>query len=184
MDRYELLAVVIIAVAAIPVVVVIGIVVRSVYREWANIKADASAHLVGYSESIGLSPHQATSIAHDVLKNNSEFEIRSSPASKHASELSPSIRNFFQDYPKVILTTDDVAISVGDVCRYAHDGQFLLLGSDGEHTHLVARPNDDRVYVVADDVPKESQIEGEFPTIYHWIVWVNKRGELTQVADE
>jgi hypothetical protein len=34
------------------------------------------------------------------------------------------------------------------------------------------------VFVVADDVPKEKQVEETYPSIYHWVLRVGKEVEL------
>ena len=81
-------------------------------------------------------------------------------------------------YGEITVKDDDAIICRDEIQPYKRDESLIWLGQDSEHTHLVAKPNEDTLYIVADDVPKAKQIEDQFPSIYHYIVFMNRRSRL------
>ena len=88
----------------------------------------------------------------DNLSNNPTIE-----------KLGPVFREFFSHFESVEEVNGDFAVSRQSVADSALRPGFLKVGSDFEHSELVVRPGEDRVFIVTDS---EHVLDG-LPTIYH-----------------
>ena len=73
---------------------------------------------------------------------------------------------------------DEEVVDGREIERLEWAPGYLRLGTEDEHTHLAIRPGDEAIYVLADDVPVADRIESVFATVYHWVLWVERKGEL------
>ncbi len=77
--------------------------------------------------------------------------------------LGPILRDFFSHFESVQEINGDFSVSRQAVGDSSLRPGFLKIGSDFEHSELVARPGDDEVFIVTDG---EHVLDGD-PTIYH-----------------
>lgn len=181
MDKHEILAVVVIAIFAVPVLYLIWFVGRIIadaisdhrHRDEMQRDAEAFGKMVEAVKSIPLD--EAKDRAEALFGQPCGFS-RSAPTDKTPiPSLSPGLQEFFASHGEITAEGGEVAIGRQDIQPYGHDKSFIRLGQDGEHTHLAAKPGNDAVYVLADDVPKGKQVEDEFPSIYHYLLFVDGR---------
>jgi hypothetical protein len=61
----------------------------------------------------------------------------------------------------------------------------LRLGQQYEHTPLVVAPGSERILVVADDDEATAPPEREYPSVWHWVLWMerNERSLCESGAD-
>jgi hypothetical protein len=78
-------------------------------------------------------------------------------------KLGPVLRDFFSRFESVEEVNGDFAVGRQSVADSALRPGFLKVGSDFEHSELVVRPGEDRVFIVTDS---EHVLDG-LPTIYH-----------------
>lgn len=181
MDKYEIIALIVIAIFALPVLYLIYFVGRIIVaavsdrRNRDQMRRDAGAFekMVAVVKSIPMPEAKARA---EALFGQSKGFTLSAPSDKTPiPSLSPSIQEFFASHGEVTAEGGEVVISRQDIQPYEHERSFIWLGRDGEHTHLVTKPGEDAVYVLADDVPKARQVEDEFPSIYHYLLFVDER---------
>ena len=46
------------------------------------------------------------------------------------------------------------------------------------------RARDESIYVLTDDVPEEDRVESVFGTIYHWVLWLERKESLLAELNE
>jgi hypothetical protein len=182
MDKYEILALVFLVIAAIPVLYLlffVGRIIAAAISDYRNRdqmakEAEAFGKMVGDVKSIPLPKARAEAEA--LFSQPSGF-TRAAPAdATPIPGLSAELQEFFALHGDVTAEEGEVSISRLEIAPYEHDKSFLRLGQDGEHTHLAAKPGESAVYVIADDVPRAKQVEESFPSIHHYLLFVDRRG--------
>ena len=98
-------------------------------------------------------------------------------------ELAPELGAFFRRVRRVEALAGARHADAAELAPLEWDPQYLLLGPDGEHTHLAVRPGDEAVYELADDVPRDEAVEQTFATVYHWVLWLEHSEELPAEPD-
>ncbi|MBI3985822.1 MAG: hypothetical protein HY343_02795 [Lentisphaerae bacterium] len=98
-------------------------------------------------------------------------------------ELAPGLRTFFSEIADVDLEFDEAYLFRDDIAPYDRNTAFIRLGQDGPHHPLVTRPNDERVYVLAEDAAAGQEVETEYPSLYHWILAVSREIDVKQLPD-
>ena len=98
-------------------------------------------------------------------------------------ELAPALGEFFRRVQRVEVPGGDQRADAAELEPFEWDAGYLRLGTDGEHTHLAVRPGDEAIYVLADDVPSAERVESVFVTVYHWVLWLERTGELMAERD-
>ena len=93
-------------------------------------------------------------------------------------ELAPTLREFFHVIQRVDVPGREEAADISDVRPVEWAPGYLYVGTDGEHTHLAVRAGDESVYVLTDDVPDDDRVESVFHTIYHWVLWLERKESL------
>lgn len=184
MDKYEIFALVFIVIAAIPILYLLYFVGRIVvaavsdYRNRDQSAKDAESfrRMVESVNAIPLA--EARVEAEALLQNGSGFRYSTLPAGKPAPGLSDDLQEFFAKHGEISVEEGEVWICGSEVKAYEYDKAFLRLGQDGEHTHVAVKANQPAVFVVADDVPRAEAVEEEFPSIYHYLLFVDRRGRL------
>jgi hypothetical protein len=78
--------------------------------------------------------------------------------------LGPVLRDFFERFESVEEIQGDFKASCRAVSPSAIRPGFIKIGTDFEHSELVAHAGDDRVYIVTD--PNHA-LGDRMPTIYH-----------------
>ena len=100
------------------------------------------------------------------------------------AELAPTLREFFQRIRLVEIPESERCADVSHLVPLEWAPEYLSLGSTGvEHTHLAIRPNDESIYILADDVPIDKRVESVFATVYHWLLWLERKEELLTEPD-
>ena len=183
MDKYEIIALVMIAVFAVPVLyllVFIGRIILAGISDYKNRdqmkkEVDCFQQMCEAVKAIPL--NDAKEEVKFLFLQPEAFKLASPSDTTPISNLSNELQDFFAVYGEITAKDDEAIICRKEIQPYKRDKSFIWLGQDGEHTHLVAKPNEDAVYIVADDVPKAQQIEDQFPSIFHYIVFVNRRSQ-------
>lgn len=93
-------------------------------------------------------------------------------------ELAPALRSFFSRVRRVELPGGEPHADAATIEPLGWAPGYLKLGTVDEHTHLAIRPGDESIYILADDVPGADRVESVFATVYHWVLWLERRGEL------
>jgi len=101
------------------------------------------------------------------------------PAPLLAAGLTAGQLEFFRQFRRVeAAPTGEPYVDAQELAPYEWEPAYLRVGQDSEHAHLAVRPGDEVLYVVADDEPPERAPSQSFPTLYHWVLWLHRRGEL------
>jgi hypothetical protein len=101
-----------------------------------------------------------------------------------AAALGPAYREFFASHGRVGSADGSSFVDVLAIDVFDWAPGFLVVGQDDEHRHVMARPGDDAVYLVADDVPVEEMIEAQFPSVHHWVLALLRSEELLAAQDD
>ncbi|MBI3947264.1 MAG: hypothetical protein HY321_15165 [Armatimonadetes bacterium] len=128
------------------------------------------------SRVLGLTPEEARRQAEALLADPSRFECElGSPGPEARSliaPLGPGLRSFLETRVRIRSAGAAVAVGSAFVRRSRALPEFVTIGCPGpEHTELAARPGEETVYVLVDDVPPDDRQEETFPTIYHCILY-------------
>jgi len=118
-----------------------------------------------------LSPREAEEKALTLLLDGDKYRIVERPAPTDAlSSLGPALRQFFSRFESVKEIRGETALDRGEIGPSTLRAGFIKVGTDIEHTEIVARPKEDLIYVVDGTEPIDLQVEEGFPTIYHYLV--------------
>jgi len=93
-------------------------------------------------------------------------------------ELAPALGEFFQVIQRVEVPGREECADISELQPVEWAPEYLYLGTDGEHTHLGVRAGDESIYVLTDDVPDEDRVESVFGSIYHWVLWLERKESL------
>ena len=93
-------------------------------------------------------------------------------------ELAPSLSEFFRVMQRVEVPDREECADIAELGPLEWAPGYLYLGTDGEHTHLAVRPGDESIYVLTDDVPEEDRVESVFSSIYHWVLWLERKESM------
>ena len=130
-------------------------------------------------ELAGLPAPDARAQAERVIASPRFIRIVPWPAPRPArAELAPDVGAFFGVVQRVEVPDGETCADVADLAPLEWAPGFLRLGPDGEHTHLALRPGDEAIYVLGDDVPAEERVFTVLATIYHWLLYLERRAEL------
>lgn len=99
------------------------------------------------------------------------YRILESPALGDSLPLQGTVlRKFFLRFETVREIKGDTCLDRNHIGISALREGFLKIGTDMEHTEIVAKPNEDTIYIIDGTEPKDQPLEEGFPTIYHYIV--------------
>jgi hypothetical protein len=98
-------------------------------------------------------------------------------------ELAPALRAFFHTIQRIEVANGEAYADVAELTPLEWAPGFLRIGPDGEHTHLAVRPHDEAIYVLGDDVPEAERIFTVLATVYHWVLYMERREELLAEPD-
>jgi len=99
------------------------------------------------------------------------------------AELAPTIREFFRGVQRIEVPDGESYVDITELAPVEWAPGYLFLGRDGEHTHIAVRSGDEGVYVMADDVPPEQARDTVLPTVYHYVLWLERSEELLAEPD-
>jgi len=118
-----------------------------------------------------LSLWEAEDKALTLLLDGDKYRIVEKPAPTDALySLGPALRQFFSRFESVKEIRGETALDRGEIGPSTLREGFIKVGTDIEHTEIVARPKEDVIYVIDGTEPEGSQLEEGFPTIYHYLV--------------
>jgi len=118
-----------------------------------------------------LSLREAEDKALTLLLDGDKYRIVEKPAPTDALySLGPALRKFFSRFERVKEIRGETALDRGEIGPSTLREGFVKVGTDIEHTEIVARPKEDLIYVVDGTEPIDLQVEEGFPTIYHYLV--------------
>jgi hypothetical protein len=99
------------------------------------------------------------------------YRIVENPAlADSLQSLGPELQKFFSRFEAVREIKGETSLDRKQIGASTLREGFLKIGTDMEHTEIVARPNEDPIYVIDGTEPEDEQVEEGFPTIYHYIV--------------
>jgi hypothetical protein len=132
----------------------------------------------------GLSAEQAGAAAERVLAAPRFIRIvRRQVPQPPPGKLAPTIREFFRGVQRIEVPDGESYVDITELAPLEWAPGYLFLGRDGEHTHIAVRPGDEGVYVMADDVPPEKARDTVLPTVYHYVLWLERGAELLTEPD-
>ena len=118
-----------------------------------------------------LSLREAEDKALTLLLDGDKYRIVEKPAPTDALySLGPALRQFFSRFESVKEIRGETALDRGEIGPSTLREGFVKVGTDIEHTEIVARPKEDMIYVIDGTEPIDFQLEEGFPTIYHYLV--------------
>lgn len=126
-----------------------------------------------------LSLEEAQAEAELILAANEGFRASPSPEelSPRLQDLGPTLREFFGRFPEV--ETPPGSLSGRDLALPEWAPGYVHLGQLDEHVHLLARPGEDAVHEIADDLPFAEALLVSYPSLFHWIVVEARKEELS-----
>jgi hypothetical protein len=122
-----------------------------------------------------LSVEEAKSKAEDILSNPiSAIEaIENSNRDVNLDQLAPLVGNFFRRYQKVLSEITGPQLGHEYIKAFELKQGFIKIGQDDEHTAIVIEPNKEMIYEFDEDSLGEERRPTTFPTIYHYIIYVD-----------
>ena len=118
-----------------------------------------------------LSLREAEDKALTLLLDGDKYRIVEKPAPTDALySLGPALRQFFSRFESVKEIRGETALDRGEIGPSTLREGFVKVGTDIEHTEIVARAKEDMIYVIDGTEPIDFQLEEGFPTIYHYLV--------------
>jgi hypothetical protein len=147
------------------------------FVRWAETSKRMQAGLEEIRKQISSLPLQdARATAEHALRDPVRFECAEEAWDGGEIELGlpPLVRQFFGQYLSVVSLSTSAELCRDGIAPVAADSKYLRIGADGEHTHLAVLPGEETVYVLADDVPAEEQVEDTFPSIYHYLAFLGR----------
>jgi hypothetical protein len=99
------------------------------------------------------------------------------------AKLGPELRDFFSRYRRVETDNGGIHVDVAALADCAWRPGFVEIGACDGHVHLMARPGEDTVFEVADDVEAHRQVLATFPSIHHWVLALHFSEELAAAGD-
>ena len=93
-----------------------------------------------------------------------------SPTSEDSLPLgSPALQKFFSRFETVREIKGETSLDRNQIGTSALREGYLKLGTDMDFTEIVAKPNEDTIYIIDGSEPRDQPLEESFPTIYHYI---------------
>lgn len=118
----------------------------------------------------GLSEEEAEKRALKLLHNAKLYRIVENPTSEDSLPLrGPRLQKFFSRFETVREIKGETSLDRNQIGTSSLRDGFLKIGTDMEHTEIVARPNEDTIYIIDGSEPEDQVLEESFPTIYHYI---------------
>jgi hypothetical protein len=124
-----------------------------------------------------LSLEEAKAAAEAALSNPARFDRveAHTPSSANMSELAPELRSFFERYARVASQGAFIAeLDSQQIRPSAILSGYIAIGIHVEHTELAIKPGEEGIWVLADDVPSEEALEDFFPSVYHYLLFVDR----------
>lgn len=81
----------------------------------------------------------------------------------------PRLRKFFSRFETVREMKGETFLDRNQIGPSNLRKGFFRIGTDMEHTEIVAKPNEDTIYIIDGTEPEGQALEESFPTIYHYI---------------
>ena len=100
------------------------------------------------------------------------------PRPRRAPNSPPALGEFFHVIQRVEVPGREECADISELQPVEWAPEHLYLGIDGEHTHLAVRAGDESIYVLTDAVPDEDRVESVFGSIYHWVLWLERKESL------
>lgn len=96
------------------------------------------------------------------------------------TDLAPEVGSFVHRIRRIeaIENRDERYIDSSDISPFTWLPEYLCFGMDDEHIHVALRPNDETIYLLADDVSMKEALQSTLPTVYHWILYCDRSQEL------
>ena len=115
-------------------------------------------------------------------------QVRVTPADQSAAmqlgHLAPGQQDVFGRARRVQALNGEPYVDAAEVKPYEWDNRLVQLGLDSEHAYIVARPGEEAVFVVDETEELNLERAQRFPSLYHWILWLNRSSELLHELDE
>ncbi|HYL84801.1 MAG TPA: hypothetical protein VE263_11245 [Candidatus Angelobacter sp.] len=118
-----------------------------------------------------LSQKEAQERAIALLLDGNLYRVIENPIPKDSlHSLGPELQKFFTRFEKAQQIRGDLVLNRTGIGESSLRKGFLKIGTDIDFTEIVARPDEDTVYMI-DGSETEDELNGEgFPTIFHYIV--------------
>lgn len=147
----------------------------------ARLAAGLAQALAAYGRELARMPiHEARERADPILRG--EGLVRVVPATGSAppslARFGPSLQECFTRVRRISCLEGRSYADPAELapCRVAP--AYWRLGQVEAHAHLCARPGDERLLVLPDDVADPVAHAEEFPSIYHWLLYQQRAEEL------
>jgi hypothetical protein len=136
---------------------------------------DTSASVLEEVRQIPLD--EAVKQAELLLSDPARFQCSESPLARDgaaASGLPRTARTFFERYDRVASLFSGTELARDEIGPSTVAPGFTRVGNETEHTEVAVKTGEDTVYILADDVPTEIVIESTYPTLYHYIIAIDR----------
>ena len=141
-----------------------------------------------YAAAIGAYERELVHVPLDEARGRAEavlaaaLHVRVTPADPVAAaqlgELAPVQQSVFSRARRIQALNGEPYVDAAEVRPYEWDGGLVQLGVDSEHAYIVTRPGAEPVYVVDETEALNLEQAQRFPSLHHWILWLNRSGEL------
>ncbi len=116
---------------------------------------------------------EARSIALELLRRPEWFNVEEPSSSMSLPENTPSsVRDLFGQFSVISGKEWDLRLVAREVGPSSIDPSRLHIGWHDAHTELCSGANGEALVVLANDVPPDEALEGEFASVYHAILKV------------
>jgi hypothetical protein len=142
--------------------------------DWLQLKAEVKA----------MPFEDAVAEAEEALRKVDRFAV--SGGAEPPSEqwgIDPVTSEFLAKYGR-IESLEWPGVVSADIRRSIARSGYLRLGEEMEHTEVAIAPENPVIYVLGDDVPDDRQVEAEYPSIYHYVVWLSRASERLVAMDQ
>jgi hypothetical protein len=142
--------------------------VMRVWRESDRVHQQVTQELAA---ARALSQEEAEKRALKLLYDSKLYRIVENPTLGDSLPLhGPGLQKFFCRFEIVREIKGETFLDRNQIATSTLREGFLRIGTDLEHTEIVARANEDTIYIIDGSEPEDQALEESFPTIYHYII--------------
>jgi len=106
------------------------------------------------------------------------------PITADLASLTPHQHSILAEFRSIEARNGEPYVDAAELAPYRWDGSLVKIGVDSEHAYIVIRPGQETVYVVDETEDLDLVKAQQFRTLSHWVLWLNRSGELLSSRDE
>lgn len=146
-----------------------------------------SRSIAAYEEELQRLPvDQAQRQAAQLLAAPSTIRLQRwpGPTTTDVARLTAHQQRVFGQSRRIEALQGEPYVDAAELAPYEWESSLLRIGRDSEHAYIVVRSGEETVYVVDETEDLDLAKAQRFPTLAHWVLWLNRSGELLAGRDD